>query len=228
MNVKNALDAMTERMFSDHFTNAILAAHKEELEEDACGIYEKEYRAASETLSFVLTEEQKSALAEMEHNCRENINYAVQFAFQRGIYAGFQQCFVIETTARPFEQFVASQILIEPKMRRYIAYYKRRGAFNEIYNRLEDQLEESNQARLLSIYLAWEERLYGALRHAFYMGYRYALAVIGHVEPAAPTAMTPKILTTEYELGFTRTGEEREHKNANAAQARKKHRMPPT
>lgn len=66
---------------------------------------------------------------------------------------------------------------------------------------------------MISVYSAWDNRLYGVLRHSFYMGYRYAIEIINHVKPlSASINMNDKILLTEYELGFIRTLSEQEQR----------------
>jgi hypothetical protein len=66
---------------------------------------------------------------------------------------------------------------------------------------------------LISVYSAWDSRLYGVLRHSFYLGYRYAISVIDNVKPLSVSLdMTGKILLTEYELGFIRTLSEQEQR----------------
>ena len=48
------------------------------------------------------------------------------------------------------------------------------------------------------------------MRHAFYIGYRFALSIIEEVELLGVSSIIDKILSTEHELGFTMTRMERE------------------
>lgn len=150
----------------------------------------------------------------MESLCEENVRYALRFGFTRGVYAGFQQCFVADTTKQPFEELAANQILKEPGMRKYIEYYQRRRQFNGINEALDGQLDETGKEHLVSVYSMWENRIYGVLRHSFYLGYRYALSMMEDVEAiGTSTRYIEKILLTEHELGFTPTVAERERQS---------------
>lgn len=215
MNVKNELKALTERMFNIELSDTLFAAYFQELKDDGFEILEREYSKGSEILSSVLNEEQKTSLSKMENYCEENIKYSIKFGFTSGTFAGFQQFFVKETTKCPFEDFVTNQILVEPNMRKHADYYQRRCEFNDINFTLEKQLDAINREHLISIYSAWDNRLYGVLRHSFYLGYRYALSVIDCVKPIDTSLdMIGKTLLTEYELGFINTGAEQEQQMA--------------
>lgn len=213
MNVKNELKALAERMFNDELLGTLLEAFQQEANEDGYGIVEKEYSEGTEALSTILNEEQKTALIKMEKLCEENIRYGVKFGFASGVFAGFQQFFVEETTKQPFEDFIDNEILKEPNIKKHGGYYQRRCELNDINTALEEQLDTDNREHLISVYSAWDNRLYGVLRHSFYMGYRYAIEIINHVKPlSASMNMIDKILLTEYELGFIRTLSEQEQR----------------
>ena len=98
-------------------------------------------------------------------------------------------------------------------MNNYVEYRNRRIKFSEICKVMEEQLGEVDIEHVKSVYCGWEDRLYGVLRYAFYMGYRYALYIIEEVEPIGVTShMVEKILMTEYEIGFTTTVADRERR----------------
>ena len=213
MNVKNELKALAERMFNDELLGTLLEAYQQEANEDGYGIVEKEYSEGTEALSTIQNEEQKTALIKLEKLCEENIRYGVKFGFASGVFAGFQQFFVEETTKQPFEDFIDNEILKEPNIKKHGGYYQRRCELNDINTALEEQLDTDNREHLISVYSAWDNRLYGVLRHSFYMGYRYAIEIINHVKPlSASMNMIDKILLTEYELGFIRTLSEQEQR----------------
>lgn len=200
-------------MFNDELLGTLLEAYQQEANEDGYGIVEKEYSEGTEALSTILNEEQKTALIKMEKLCEENIRYGVKFGFASGVFAGFQQFFVEETTKQPFEDFIDNEILKEPNIKKHGGYYQRRCELNDINTALEEQLDTDNREHLISVYSAWDNRLYGVLRHSFYMGYRYAIEIINHVKPlSASMNMIDKILLTEYELGFIRTLSEQEQR----------------
>lgn len=203
MNFKDELNALANRMFDKEMLDTLLEAYRQEAEQEGYGIEEKEYSEGIEALSTVLNEAQKTILSRMENLCQENIRYGVKFGFTSGIFAGFQQFFVEKTTDRPFETFVYNRVLLEPNMKIYSDYYQRRCEINDMNTKLDDQLDADFKEHLVSVGSAWDSRLYGVLRHSFYMGYRYAISVIDCVKPLSSSLdMTSKILLTEYELGF--------------------------
>ena len=200
-------------MFNAELLGKLLEAYQQEANADGYGIVEKEYSEGTEALSTILNEEQKTALIKMEKLCEENIRYGVKFGFASGVFAGFQQFFVEETTKQPFEDFIDNEILKEPNIKKHGGYYQRRCELNDINTALEEQLDTDNREHLISVYSAWDSRLYGVLRHSFYLGYRYAISVIDNVKPLSVSLdMTGKILLTEYELGFIRTLSEQEQR----------------
>lgn len=203
MNFKDELNALANRMFDKELLDTLLEAYQQEAEHDGYGIEEKEYREGVEALSAALNEEQKTILNKMENLCQENIKFGVRFGFTSGVFAGFQQFFVEKTTDRPFEAFVHNRVLLEPNMKNYSDYYQRRCEINNMNTKLDNQLDADNKEHLVSVGSAWDSRLYGVLRHSFYLGYRYSISVIDCVKPLSTSLdMTSKILLTEYELGF--------------------------
>ena len=224
MQIKNELEAMMERMLNNDLLDKVLETYKQEMQADAIDVAEKEYNEGAQALASVLTAEQKRSLSELESLYADNAKYALGFGFTRGIFVGFQQFFVKDTTKQPFEDFVMNQILKQPHMGRYDEYNNRQIKLNEICKIMEEQLDEASKEHLTSICCGWEERIHGVLRHAFYMGYRYALSIIEDVEPIGATyQIIEKTLMTEYEIGFISTTEERER--CQAGMANKKRRL---
>lgn len=219
MQMKTELEAMADRMFDNDLLDKVLAAYKQEMRGDGIDIAEREYDEGTRALAAALTQEQKRSLSEMESLYADNAKYALQFGFTRGVYVGFQQFFVKDTTKQPFEKYVADPILKQPQTSCYGEYSNRQIKLNEICTMLKEQLDEANGEHLISVCCGWEERLNGVLRHAFYMGYRYAISMIEEVEPLGTYQMIEKTLMTEYEIGFISTTEERER--CREAQARK-------
>ncbi len=214
MQIKNELEEMTGRMFNDDLLNKILQTYKQEIKNEGGNTTEKEYIEGVQALASILNDEQKAALSEMENLCADNVKYALKFGFMRGMFTGFQQFFEENTPKQPFEKFVINEILKQPRMNRYEKYSSKRNEFNEICKKIEAQLDKDQGDHLISVYCGWEERLYGVLRYAFYMGYRYALFIIEEIEPGATFEIVEKTLMTEYEIGFTCTAEERERYQA--------------
>lgn len=211
MTMIEGLTEMVEGVLANDLLNYIFSFYRREMEEWGDTASESEYQAGKAALSGLLNEKQKETLSQMENLAQENLKYGLHFAFQRGEYTGFQQFFSEKSLHTPFHTLVTNQIVIMPQMAQHTDYFERRKKLNQCYTALQQQLEEAAKESLLSVYSVWDDRLYGILRHAFYLGYRYALSIIGEVEPiGATSSIVGKILLTEHELGLTFTLEELE------------------
>ena len=189
---------------------------EEEDEED-----EIEFQRSHRILEEKLTPVQKDILRDMEVLCAKNVDYALEFAFHRGVYISFEQLFVENTEKHPFTELVCSKILHNPEMQTLFPYASTRDQFNQCASLLEEQLEKEWREHVTTIYCGWDDRLYAVLRHGFYLGYRYGLYIMDQVRPVGSMGdMAGKILLTEHELAFTLTGEERERRQAILARRR--------
>lgn len=204
MNIVSELQAISDNIFTDELLEAIQEDWQTELDAIDGGGETKLCQEAARALAGALTKEQAAVLDQQESLNRKNLAYGLRFGLIRGVYAGFQQFFVKKTPADPFDAMVASQLLKLPAMKLYGPFYDRQNRAMALSQELEDQLEEDLQQHLLTLACQWEGRLYGVLRHAFYLGYHCALTAIEQVEPAGTAGpMVAKILMTEYKLGFT-------------------------
>ena len=91
MHVNDILTAMRQRMFTPELTNSLLAAYWKELEEEEED--EIEFQRSHRILEEKLTPVQKDILRDMEVLCAKNVDYALEFAFHRGVYISFEQLF---------------------------------------------------------------------------------------------------------------------------------------
>ncbi len=211
MDIRKEIKALAERVFNDNLFKTVLDAVLQEMEDDGYEISEREYREGKEGLANLLNASQKKVLDEAEALYEANLKYAMQFAFKRGIYIGFSQYFSKEPTEQPFYDYVQKDILFMPRMKHHFDYYERRMKANASLNTLIEQVNNADQDFSMYIISAWEERLLGVLRFAYYLGYRCALCVIDDVKPInALIKMTNMILMTENEIEFTYTCLERE------------------
>ena len=220
MHVNDILTAMRQRMFTPELTNSLLAAYWKELEEEE-EEDEIEFQRSHRILEEKLTPVQKDILRDMEVLCAKNVDYALEFAFHRGVYISFEKLFVENTEKHPFTELVCSKILHNPEMQTLFPYASTRDQFNQCASLLEEQLEKEWREHITTIYCGWDDRLYAVLRHGFYLGYRYGLYIMDQVRPVGSMGdMAGKILLTEHELAFTLTGEERERRQAILARRR--------
>ena len=213
MKVSETLSALRQRMFTPELTETLLDTYREELEEE--GESEAEFHRSHQILEEKLTPAQKEILAEMETLCAKNVDYALKFAFHRGLFSGFQQIFQEKPEKDPLQTWVYSKILKNPEMQMQFSYARTREQFNRCSSLLEEQLEKEDREHVTTVYCGWEDRLYAILRHGFYLGYRYSLFIIDQVMPIGTMEhMAENILRTEHTLGITFTGAERERRQA--------------
>lgn len=221
MYIQNELNAMTQRMLNEDLLNTILDACRQEQDETGSEEIGLCYREGSDALAAILDENQQAMLAEAEETYREIMRRAMKFCFVRGLYAGFQQFFTEDATARPFETFVEAPTLGQE--RDYLPWSEPLRRTLELQNALHAQLDDAGREHLTSISAAWDTWFLGVRRFTFYLGYRYALSAVDDAGPMASTMhMVSKILQTEHNLAFTFTWAERERNRDALEKARKK------
>lgn len=96
-----------------------------------------------------------------------------------------------------------NKIMTMPNMSLHNGYYETREKFMDIFSSISEELSPWHQEYIISVESAWEERLYGILRHAFYLGYRHALSSVRDTDTSSqPLDFSDMLATVEYELGF--------------------------
>lgn len=182
MDLQNELTAMHERMFTDELLNQLLGAYRQEMGLIHFTSAEDDYAKAKSALENSLTDEQKRLLNSVETSWQKNLKFAAGFGFSRGLYAGFHKAFVPDAPEDLFQTLVADEILTMPNMRRCTEYNSERGKTLMLYTCLFGQVNDIVQEHLTSIESAWDERLYGVLRHAFDMGRRQAGTLVDEIQ----------------------------------------------
>lgn len=212
MYIEKELERITSSISSKELLDDILEAYIEEMREDGYEDSEKQYQKSKCKLDSILTEKQKADLLLMENNSTENMQYSIGFGFRKGLYTGFEQFFIGVSTKMPFYQFVHNEILTMPNMKRHREYYDRLIEINKLFDGIIEDLGEDDKEDVTTVYSFCDEKNYNVLRYSFYLGYRYALYIIGDIQPLEIGKITDKILCTEHELEFTLTCEERERR----------------
>lgn len=182
MDLQDELTAMHGRMFTDELSSSLLGAYRQEMELMRFTAAENDYAKAKAALEHSLTDEQKSSLADIEASWQRSLKWAVDFGFSRGLYAGFSKAFVPDATEDLFQALVADELLTMPSMRRYTEFNSERDKALLLYTCLYGQVNDIVREHLTSIDSAWDERLYGVLRHAFDMGRRQAASLVDEVQ----------------------------------------------
>ena len=212
MHIEDEIKRMTETISSKELLDKILSTYLVEMREKESYDINKEYQESKQVLESALTNKLKEYLTIMESLFIENMQYSIGFGIKKGIYTGFEQYFVKESTKEPFNKFAHDELMTVPNMGKHKNYYDRRTEINKLFTIIRENLEKDNLEYLDTIYSTYDEKSLGVLRYSFYIGYRYALSIIEGIDPLGVTGITDKMLYTEYELSFTMTRKEKEQR----------------
>lgn len=210
MYVEKVLETITASISSKELLDKIIKEYLQEMKNVELEDSQSQYPKNKRILDSILTDKQKENLVRIEKLFAENMQYNIGFGFKKGLYTGFEQFFVDESVKEPFNLFVHDEILTLPNMKKYKKYYDRLNEINQLFEDLTEKLEEDNRKCVTIIYSLCDEKSYNILRYSFYLGYRYALSIIGDIKPLDIGKIINKILCTEHQLAFTLTYEERE------------------
>lgn len=150
-------------------------------------------------------------LLQAEKLYEQSTKWLAQFSFIRGLFVGFQDCFVKSGPAESYRSLVFEQVLQMPKMEHYPDYYEKRSKALGLFEQTAHALTEEIADHVYNIEAVWQERFFSITRYSFYLGYRSALCVTDDVLLyQSGYWMIDKLLLTEHELGLTYTLAERE------------------
>lgn len=186
MDFQKELDAIYAGMFTDEMLDGLLAAFDRKMALEEFTATEDDYRAGKAALDSCLSGRQKHTLSDIEAASRRNLLRAMRFAFSRGLFAGFQTALVPGTPANQYIRLVADELLVMPNMLRYPAYSAERRHLRGLYDGLYSQLDGEALEHLVSVEVAWDQRLCGVLFLSFELGLNQALSIAGEVEKNAP------------------------------------------
>lgn len=210
MIIGEELKILTQKIGVEELLDKILKMYFKEMREKCLHDVEKEYQESRKSLERILDDDQKAGLKTIEELYEENYKYCISFGFKKGLYSGFEQYFMEESTKSPFDEYVHDNLLTMPNMRKHRKYYERKTRTNEIFERIQKSLKEDDSEQMTTFFCTFGEKELGVLRYSFYMGYRYALDIVEEIDLLGTVKITEKILYTEYKLGFTMTRKERE------------------
>ena len=189
MDIEKELAAMQERMFSRELLGVILEASAREREQDGWNY------GNSEAFSAHFSAEQSAMLSQAKALFLEKLRRSMRFAFSRGCYAVFQQYFAKNPPEDPFQVYIENY-LPEDHGRENADWE----ASDAIIKALKETLPDKERAWLLTVEALWETRHNGVLDHAFVLGGRYALSLIGGVQTVKPSFL---VRIGEIEEGLT-------------------------
>ena len=214
MNVKEILEGMAARAFSDSFLDGVCELY------DARdnGSTEADYETGMAQLAGILNDDQKADLQEMEQSYKARRNCASVYGFKCGLYGAFRQHFSQHVDKDGgFQDLVCNDLLIQPKMQRHHENYANIKRCNSLDATISETLSEADQEHLVSIACAWQQRIYNAAMDGFYCGYRAAYDLMEAIQPLVKAENMDKILTMEYHLGYIKPYSEVERIQDQAA-----------
>lgn len=199
MNVKDIIEGMADRAFKFSFLQGINDLY----DSRDYGDTEPDYQKGFNHLMSLLTDKQKEDLNRMENAYTERRYFAAEYGFKCGLYGAFRQFFGCSGVRDGgFEDLVADDLLMQPKMQRHRSNYANIELCNKIDTEIMETLTEKDQEHMVAVVCAWQQRVYSAAMDGFYCGYRAAYEIMDLVNPLVKVQCVDKILTTEYHLGY--------------------------
>ena len=199
MNVKDIIEGMADRAFKFSFLQGINDLY----DSRDYGDTEPDYQKGFNHLMSLLTDTQKEDLNRMENAYSERRYFAAEYGFKCGLYGAFRQFFRCSGVRDGgFEDLVADDLLMQPKMQRHRSNYANIELCNKIDSEIMETLTEKDQEHMVAVVCAWQQRVYSAAIDGFYCGYRAAYEIMDLVNPLVKVQCVDKILTMEYHLGY--------------------------
>lgn len=204
INIEVELSTIRENMFNDRLLDCILLAYEQEMESAGCSAIMEDYLEGKTALEPFMSPELLVQALKIKELCRDNMKYAMEFAFLQGSHAFFRQLFSQEAMERPFHQLVVNSIMTMPGMTEHQPYYSRRQEVNRLWDSLAAQLPQDCRENLTAVECYWDEQLYGVLRHSFYLGFLQAMESVQAPGNSGSSGSCSEILSrVEYELDMT-------------------------
>ena len=199
MNVKDIIEGMADRAFKFSFLQGINDLY----DSRDYGDTEPDYQKGFNHLMSLLTDTQKEDLNRMENAYSERRYFAAEYGFKCGLYGAFRQFFGCSGVRDGgFEDLVADDLLMQPKMQRHRSNYANIELCNKIDTEITETLTKKDQEHMVAVVCAWQQRVYSAAMDGFYCGYRAAYEIMDLVNPLVKVQCVDKILTMEYHLGY--------------------------
>ena len=199
MNVNDIIEGMADRAFKFSFLQGINDLY----DSRDYGDTEPDYQKGFNHLMSLLTDTQKDDLNRMENAYTERRYFAAEYGFKCGLYGAFRQFFGCSGVRDGgFEDLVADDLLMQPKMQRHRSNYANIELCNKIDTEITETLTKKDQEHMVAVVCAWQQRVYSAAMDGFYCGYRAAYEIMDLVNPLVKVQCVDKILTMEYHLGY--------------------------
>ena len=133
MNVKDIIEGMADRAFKFSFLQGINDLY----DSRDYGDTEPDYQTGFNHLMIILTDKQKEDLNRLEGAYTERRYFAAEYGFKCGLYGAFRQFFGCSGVRDGgFEDLVADDLLMQPKMQRHRSNY----ANIELCNKIDAEI----------------------------------------------------------------------------------------
>jgi len=155
----------------------LICAYEKRLCDMGCGHIWQAEKDAAQRLWAAVEEEQAQGLRSMIAHFQSCARFALPFGFSRGLCAAFAAGFDAERRDELFGRHISSVILRLPSMREHPDFYEARSGATQSYESLEAAMDAENAEHLLSIFTAWDNRVYGVFYNAFSLGWDMACSL---------------------------------------------------
>ena len=156
MNVKDIIEGMADRAFKFSFLQGINDLY----DSRDYGDTEPDYQKGFNHLMSLLTDKQKEDLNRMENAYTERRYFAAEYGFKCGLYGAFRQFFGCSGVRDGgFEDLVADDLLMQPKMQRHRSNYANIELCNKIDTEITETLTEKDQEHMVAVVCAWQQRV---------------------------------------------------------------------
>ncbi len=171
MNIQNELSLLFNSLFSDELLQMLLQIYQQDMIQQGCEIYERDYQAGIRSLSTILSDEQIKILQAIEQKYEQKMRQFFISSFQKGTCSYFQACFSPAESLyiHPEYAFHMHDMILNQETIQMISQ-----KIQDLTQQLNNEIHTIQREHLSSICVAWEERCYGVFRYAFYLGVCFA------------------------------------------------------
>ena len=171
MNIQNELSLLFNSLFSDKLLQTLLQIYQQDMIQQGCEIYERDYQSSIRSLSTILSDAQTKTLQAIEQKHEQKMRQFFISSFQKGTCSYFQACFspAESLDIHPEYAFQMHDMILHQEAVQMISR-----KIQDLTQQLNNEIHTIQREHLSSICVAWEERCYGVFRYAFYLGVCFA------------------------------------------------------
>ena len=217
MTTAKMIEAMAKVAFGNTFHQALREKYQRDTDAGRYAGSEGEYAEAMAALPEILSGEKMGLLAQYEDIATQVWEFHGTFGYLAGLYCGFRQCLTADDESDGgFSHRVVENISQMPRMKQYRENFAHLTELNALFEQLSHGESPETNEHIISLQCGWDQRAHSASVDGFYCGYRAAMEIIDYISPESQCKfrMMGKLLSVEYQLGFTRSYAEQERQSA--------------